>query len=52
MVPQDISRVVPGGARTMEIGPIRNQNLIFLAACKWLVKIDEGQQKIKIIRTN
>jgi len=32
-----------GGARTIEIGPIRNQNS---------VKIDEGQQKIKIVRTN
>jgi len=32
----------------MEIGPIRNQNLIFSP----LVKIDEGQQKIKIARTN
>jgi len=36
----------------MEIGPIRNQNLIFLAACQCLVKIDKGQQKIKIIHTN
>jgi len=32
----------------MEIGPIRNQNLIF-----WpLARIDEGQQKRKIFRTN
>jgi len=36
----------------MEIGPIRNQNLIFLAILQRLVKIDEGQQKIKIDRTN
>jgi len=36
----------------MEIGPIRNQNLIFLATRLCLVKIDKGQQKIKIIRTN
>jgi len=41
-----------GGARTMEIGPIRNQNLIFWPLAKCLVKIDEGQQKIKIVRTN
>jgi len=33
----------------MEIGPIRNQNLIFWQC---LVEIDEGQQKIKIVRTN
>jgi len=32
----------------MEIGPIRNQNLIFWPLA---VKIDEGQQKIKIIST-
>jgi len=31
----------------MEIGPIRNQNLIFLPLAN-----DGGQQKIKIVRTN
>jgi len=36
----------------MEIGPIRNQNLIFWPTRHCLVKIDEGQQKIKIVRTN
>jgi len=33
----------------MEIGPIRNQNLIFWPLA---VKIAEEQQKIKIVRTN
>jgi len=40
------------GVRTPEICPIRNQNLILLATRQYLVKIDEGQQKIKIVRTN
>jgi len=41
-----------GGARTIEIGPIRNQNLIFSPLADNFVKIGEGQQKIKIVRTN
>jgi len=36
----------------MEIGPIRNQNLIFWPLAHGLVKIEEGQQKIKIVHTN
>jgi len=47
-----LSRHLPSGDRTMEIGPIRNQNLIFWPLASRLVKIDEGQQKIKIVRTN
>jgi len=39
------------GARTMEIGPIRNQNLISWPLANDLSKIGEGQQKI-IVRTN
>jgi len=33
----------------MEIGPIRNQNLIFWPLANVFVKIDKGQQKIKIV---
>jgi len=33
----------------MEIGPIRNQNLIFWPLANVFMKIDEGQQKIKIV---
>jgi len=36
----------------MKIGPIRNQNLIFSPLTNRLAKIGEGQQKIKIVRTN
>jgi len=36
----------------MEMGPIRNQKFDFLAIRQCLEKIDEGQQKIKIVHTN
>jgi len=36
----------------MEIGPIRNEKFDFLTTRQQLGKIDNAQQKIKIVRTN
>jgi len=36
----------------MEIGPNKESKFDFLATRQCLVKIDEGQQKIKIVFTN
>jgi len=40
------------GARTTDIGPIRNQNLIFWLLVKVLWKLTRDNKKIKIVRPN